>query len=145
MHEFWIVGGEGVVFTSSTLIDPCVSLHFGTKSVWTYFNDLDQDKLPTPEDLFKIALSLYDNYSTPRAATIFMSGCQPDNSVVSVGEPWREGEDVEQKPASAEAENTDTKQGEDEDGSGEDEDGSGEDEREVGLAKRKDAISAESE
>jgi len=138
MHEFFIIGGERVVFASSTLIDPLVSLYFKAKSVWTYFNNLDQDKLPSPEELFKIAFSLYDNYSTPRAAATFTSGCQPNSSVVSVGEPWREEEDIERKPASVEADNTDTEQGEGEDVSGEDE-------KKAGPEKQKDAISAESE
>ena len=86
--------------------------------MWTYFDALDEHKLPTPEELFKVALSLYDNYSTPKAATMFMSGCQLNTSVVSIGEPWREVEDVgpEPKPAPVETDDMDTKlvEGEDE-------------------------------
>ena len=89
-------------------INPSVSLHFKAESVWTYFNALDEHELPSPEELFKVALSLYDNYSTPKAATMFMSGCQLNGSVVSIGEAWREEEDAEPKPVPAEADDMDT-------------------------------------
>jgi len=75
--------------------------------MWTYFNNLKEDEFPTPEELFKIALSLYDNYSTPRAGTIFASGYQPNGSVVPIGEPWKEDEDTEPKPVPEEACSTD--------------------------------------
>jgi len=83
-----------------------------------------------------MALSLYDNYSTPKAASIFVSGCQPNPSVVPIGEPWREEEDTEPKPVPAEADDADTEQAED---------GSGLDEGNDDLGKRKDAVSAEDE
>lgn len=82
--------------------------------MWTYFNNLDD--LPTLDKLFRAALLLYDNYSTPRAGTIFKLGCKLDSPVVSVGEPWREEEDTELRPGSDEAESVDTEQ---EEGSGE--------------------------
>lgn len=58
-----------------------------------------------------MALSLYDNYSTPTASTIFMTGC-PDSYIVRIGEPWREEEDTEPKPVLIGTGDTDTEQGE---------------------------------
>lgn len=93
--------------------------------MWTYFNDLNQNEYPTPQELFNIALRLYDNYSTPKAGAIFMSGCQPDSSVVSIGEAWKEEEDTEPKLVPVETGDANTEQGEGEDLSGEDEGGEG--------------------
>jgi hypothetical protein len=100
-------------------IDPCFSLYFKADSVWTYFDNLHEDDFPSPEKLFQTALSLYDNYSNPKASAIFMTGCQT-SSVVLVGEPWTEEEDVEPGVVPMEADNTDVKQGEGEDELGED-------------------------
>jgi len=91
--------------------DPRVSLYFKSENVWTHFNALDKHELPTAEELFKIALSLYDNYSNPKAATIFELGCQPNSSIVSVGEPWRE-EDTQPKPVPVESDDTNAEPGE---------------------------------
>jgi len=99
MHEFWIVGGGALFCFRGAEIDPCASLRFGSESVWTHFNNLSQDKFPTPGELFKMAVSLHDNYSSPRASTIFMLGDQLDSSIMPTGEPWWEEEDLEQKPA----------------------------------------------
>lgn len=74
-----------------------------------YFDNLDQDKFPTLDQLFRAALSLYDNYSTPRAGAMFKLGCELDSSIVSIGEPWREEEDTEPKPIPADTNGTDTK------------------------------------
>lgn len=62
-----------------------------------------------------MALSLYDNYSTPTASTIFMTGC-PDSPIVRIGEPWREEEDTEPKPVLIGTGDTDTEQGEEKEG-----------------------------
>ena len=91
---------------------------------------------PTPENLFQKALALYDNYSTPKAAAIFASGCQPNPSVVPIGEPWREEEDTEPKPVPAEADEVDAEQAGD---------GSDRDEGKDGPDKRKGVVSAEDE
>ena len=99
----------------------CVSLYFKAESVWTHFDNLDPAEFPTPEELFRAALSLYDNYSTPLAGTIFMLGCKPNSPIVSIGEPWREEEDAEPKLAPAGVDDVDDEQVEKEDGSGEEE------------------------
>lgn len=98
--------------SQSTKSDSRVSLYFKVDSVWTHFNNLDQDRLPTFEELFKAALSLYDNYSTPRAGTIFALGCGAEGSIVPTGEPWREEEDTEARPVPAEADGVNTEEGE---------------------------------
>lgn len=103
------------------MVDPCVSLYFDAESVWTHFNNLDRDgtTYPTPQELFKIALSLYDNYSTPKAASIFASGGTPNSSIVSIGESWKEEEDGEPKPVLEEVNSAEPGR-EEEDGLGED-------------------------
>jgi hypothetical protein len=102
------------------VIDPCVSLYFKAENVWTYFADLHRDQLPSAEELFKAALSLYDNYSTPRAGAIFMTEFQPNSSIVSTGEPWMEEEDAEPKPDLVGDDDIDAEQGEGEDRLGRD-------------------------
>jgi len=92
------------------MIDPYISLLFGEESLWTYFDNLNKGDLPSLEELFRMALSLYDNYSTPTASTIFMTGC-PNSPVVQVGEPWREEEDTELKPVLIGTDDMDTEQG----------------------------------
>jgi len=94
-----------------TAIDLHISLLFGEESLWTFFNNLDPGALPSPEELFQMALSLYDNYSTPTASTIFMTEC-PDSPIVRIGERWREDEDTEPKPVPTGTNDTDTEQGE---------------------------------
>ena len=113
------------------MIDHCVSLHFKADNVWAHFDGLDRDNFPSPQELFQAALSLYDNYSNPKANAVFMAGC-PDDSVVLVGEPWREEEDTEPKPVPTQADDMDTeggkREGGDEEGKGEE----SEDEEEEG-------------
>lgn len=99
------------------MIDPYISLLFGEESLWTYFDNLNKGDLPSLEELFRMALSLYDNYSTPTASTIFMTGC-PNSPVVQVGEPWREEEDTELKPVLIGTDDMDTEQGEGNEGNG---------------------------
>ena len=107
--------------------------------MWTYFNNLDQDGMayPTPQELFKITLSLYDNYSTPKAAGIFVSGGTPNSSVASIGKPWKEDEDDEPKPILEDVNSMDTEQ--------EGEERSGENKRREGPKKQKEMVPAEGE
>jgi len=86
-----------------------VRRYLKTDDLCTYFGNLNQVEFHTPEDLFQKALALYDNYSTPKAAAIFASGCQPNPSVVPIGEPWRDEEDTEPKPVPAEVDHADAK------------------------------------
>ena len=123
---------------SDTVVEPHISLYFKAESVWTHFNNLSQAGLPTPDELFRIALLLYDNYSTPTASTIFMLGCQPNSPVVSIGEPWREEEDTEPKLIPTGADDVDAEQGEEEDGSTKDK-------GEGGPKERKNAVPAKDE
>jgi len=67
---------------------------FGTKDLWTYFNErCSRGDAPSLEDLFNMAVALWNNYCNPGAFTKFMAGRQPDDSVVPIGEPWEKGED----------------------------------------------------
>lgn len=130
MHVFWIVGGEDYIHFPNTVIDYFISLHFKADSVWTYFNNLHEEDFPRPQKLFQAALSLYDNYSTPRAGGIFMTECQPDSSITPIGEPWKEEEDTEPNSVAVEAEDTDAEEG----------DRDNEDEGKEGPGKRKDEV-----
>lgn len=92
------------------MIKPSVSLQFKTENLWTHFDKLDhQGNIPSPEDLFKMAVTLWNNYSSPGAFTKFMVGCQPNDSVVPTGEPWRKEEDTDPEPGPSKAVDSGTK------------------------------------
>ena len=121
MHGFWTVGGKEIGFVSQMLLMTfSVSLQFKTENLWTHFDD--RGDVPSLEELFDRALTLWDNYSNPGTFTKFVTGHRSDNSVVPIGEPWRKEEDTDLKAAPRQATDDGTEGGEGEvggDGGGE--------------------------
>jgi hypothetical protein len=73
-------------------------LQFVTNDLWTYFGNLHQNKIPSLETLYEMAVALWSKYSNPGAFTSFMTGCHLDHSIVPIGEPWRDEEDINCEP-----------------------------------------------
>lgn len=105
MPESWIVGGEGLQYniTSNVTNKLPVSLQFKTEDLWTYFDNLHDDKIPSFEHLFEMAKSLWKSYSSPGAVTSLVTGHHFDKSIVRIGEPWRKEEDVDYRPVPGKA------------------------------------------
>ena len=77
---------------------------FGTENLWTYFHErYSRGDILTLEELYNMAVILWNNYSNPGAFTKFVVGRQPDDSPVPIGEPWREAEDPEPRPVPKQA------------------------------------------
>lgn len=75
-----------------------VSLQFKTDDLWTYFDNLHEDEIPSFEHLFEMAKSLWRSYSSPGATTSLITGHHFDESIIPIGEPWRTEEDIDSKP-----------------------------------------------
>jgi hypothetical protein len=72
-----------------------VSLQFKAENLWTYFDDLYyKNKIPGLEELFGMAVSLWESYSSPGAFTSLVTGHHLENSLVPIGEPWEKEEDT---------------------------------------------------
>jgi len=72
---------------------------FKAKNLWTYFSEIHRlGDIPSLEDLFNMAVSLWNDYCNPGAFAKFVAGRQPDDSVVPIGEPWGKGEDPDPMP-----------------------------------------------
>ena len=82
----------------------------GAEDLWTHFKDCyERGDIPSLEELYDLAIILWDNYSNPGAFTRFVLGGQPNNSVVPIGEPWGKDEDPEPRPAPKRAMGNDVK------------------------------------
>lgn len=105
MHGSLTVGGEDIlsipaIFHSN---EAFVSLRFKTDNLWTYFDDLHPDEIPSFEMLYDMAVALWNNYSNPGAFTSFVTGRHLDHSVVPIGELWRDEEDTDREPVPSQA------------------------------------------
>jgi len=72
---------------------------FGAEDLLTFFRECHcRGDILSLEELFDMAVALWNNYCNPGAFTKFVTGYRPDDSIVPIGKPWGKGEDPNLMP-----------------------------------------------